>query len=211
MAIVPIFAACPKNSQPSESYKDITWEDTTANNESMFETIGGISELDTLTIDREYEKPMTIVTEENPVAAKISDSNEAPTTAHMEQWHVLEDILWDLKECPKCLQGFSDPRLYRMHIDLHILDLEEDIICESHRFEDETNSNEGDVEYTSLYKDILELASRPLYYEHVNITRGEDFQCDICSTIFTSPYRLNLHMLSHKKKSNWIKSEEITF
>lgn len=210
MAIVPMFAARLRNSQPSESYKDITWEDTTANNESMFETIGVISELDTLTIDREYEKPMTIVAEDILVAAKTSDSNEVPTTAHMEQWNVLQDVLWNIKECPKCLQGFSDSRLYRMHIDLHILDLEEDIICESHCFEDETNSNESDVEYTSLYKDILELASRPLYYDQVNITRGEGFQCDICSTVFTSPYRLSLHMLNHKKKSNWIKSEEIT-
>ncbi|CCE82541.1 Piso0_002271 [Millerozyma farinosa CBS 7064] len=210
MAIVPMFVARTKNSQPSESYKDITWEETTANNESMFETIGGMSELDTSTIDRDYEKPMAIVADDISVAAKTSEGYEVPPTAHMEQWNVLEDIQWDLNECPKCFQGFADPRSYRMHIDLHILDLEEDIICESHCVEDETNSSESDIEYSSLYKDILELASRPLHYEHVHITRGDAFQCDICSTIFTSPYRLNLHMLSHKKKSNWIKSEEIT-
>lgn len=210
MTIVQMFSTHPKNSLPSENYKDITWEDTTAINDSMFETIGGISELDTLTIDREYEKPMVIVAEDILAAAKTSDGSEFPTTAHKEQWNVPEGILWDIKECPKCFQGFSDPRLYRTHIDLHILDLEEDIICESHYCDNEACSNESNVEYTSLYKDITELANRPPYYDDVKITRGKEFQCDICCIIFTSPYRLSLHMLSHRKKSSWIKSEEIT-
>ena len=95
-------------------------------------------------------------------------------------------------ECPVCCSSHPDPRLFRLHLDLHIVDIATDD-NESHY----SSANEQDMEISkiSLYRAIYQLREE-VSRSRKNI-RGF-LQCPLCSAIFHTRFRYSLHRQFHQ-------------
>lgn len=103
------------------------------------------------------------------------------------QKHSLDQIV-----CPKCSEKFKDSRLFKMHIEIHIIDMEGD------QKEERVSEIEDDIDRNLLYHDILFLAENlnPPVFANINT---ELFPCQYCSIHFTSHFRLSIHKLTHTR------------
>lgn len=95
-------------------------------------------------------------------------------------------------ECPVCCSSHPDPRLFRLHLDLHTVDSATDD-NESHY----SSADEQDMEISkiSLYRAIYQLREE-VSRSRKNI-RGF-LQCPLCSAIFHTRFRYSLHRQFHQ-------------
>lgn len=98
--------------------------------------------------------------------------------------------------CPKCEECFEDSRLFKMHLEIHIIEIEGN--------DEETRVNDEelpDIDKSLLYDKIYCLNEKVLVLS-LGTSRAiyrESFPCKYCSVICTSKVRLSIHLLAHKE------------
>lgn len=98
--------------------------------------------------------------------------------------------------CPKCEECFENSRLFKMHLEIHIIDMENN--------EDETQVDDDelpDIDRGLLYDEIHYL-NEIVLVRSLGISRSsykESFPCKYCPIVCTSKVRLSIHLLAHKE------------
>mmetsp|Transcript_9138 Transcript_9138/g.9041 ORF Transcript_9138/g.9041 Transcript_9138/m.9041 type:complete len:265 (+) Transcript_9138:201-995(+) len=100
--------------------------------------------------------------------------------------------------CPKCKECFEDSRLFKMHLEVHIIEMESN--------DDEMQDDDDDEEIPDIDKDLL---YDEIYCLHEivlvqslgisGLLYKELFPCKYCLMVCTSKVRLSIHLLVHKE------------
>lgn len=98
--------------------------------------------------------------------------------------------------CPKCEECFEDSRLFKMHLEVHIIEME------SNDDEMQVDDEElPDIDRALLYDEIYFLHEialvRSLWISRAH--NRESFPCKYCLMVCTSKVRLSMHLLVHKE------------
>lgn len=98
--------------------------------------------------------------------------------------------------CPKCEERFEDSRLFKMHLEIHIIEME------GNDDEKQVDDEElHDIDRGLLYDEIHYLNEIVLVHS-MGISRSsyrESFPCKYCPMVCTSKVRLSIHLLAHKE------------
>lgn len=98
--------------------------------------------------------------------------------------------------CPRCEKCFEDSRLFKVHLGIHIIEME--------GYDDEIQASEEDsldIDRAMLYDEIHYL-NEIVQVSSLGISRAtyrESFPCKYCPMVCTSKVRLSIHLLVHKE------------
>lgn len=92
-------------------------------------------------------------------------------------------------QCPQCQKGFKDPRVFQMHISIHLIELEEEVI--SLKVPEFIETDTGN-DYESLLAQLDSLFTKHVY-DLKSWNHQDKFNCPSCDMFFTSKLRLSLH------------------
>lgn len=106
-------------------------------------------------------------------------------------------------ECPHigCSFHSQDCRVYEMHLSIHIIELEDDLVCQDdHTLHRLSNENYSNFDQDSILNDLDVLYCKYIFDAPIaqNYNNLQDYLCNFCDKKFTSKTRMFVHRSTHE-------------